>query len=75
MKNKYELFNEIAINEKLKEDYPLSDKEKVNLYNKLVKDIKRDNYRDKKNYRKIAIASVLCLSIATVELNNEKVWH
>lgn len=74
MKNKYELFNEIELNEQLKEDYPLSDKEKENLYNNLLKDIKKDNYRPKKNYRKIAIASVLCLSISTILLTNEKVW-
>lgn len=52
MKNKYELFNEIELNDQLKEEYPLSDKEKDNLYNKLVKDIKRDANVDDASYDK-----------------------
>lgn len=80
MRNKYELFNEIELKEEKKEEYPLSNVEKEKLFNNLIKEIntddnnKIDKYRYKKNYKKIAIASVLCLSISTVLLTNEKVW-
>lgn len=74
MKNKYKLFNEIEIKDENHKTYIISQEEKENLFNTLVKDIKIDNGTNKKSYKKIAIASVLCLSISTIILSNDKVW-
>ncbi|MGL5347498.1 MAG: DUF4179 domain-containing protein [Peptostreptococcaceae bacterium] len=74
MKNKYELFNEIDMEENDYEIYKLSQTEKDELFVNISKDIKaKKNVRNKK-YTKIAIASVLCVSILTITLKNEKVW-
>lgn len=74
MKNKYELFNEIEINDENYETYILSEKEKENLFNNLVKDIKTEKLSNKNSYKKVAIVSILCLSISTIILSNDRVW-
>ena len=74
MKNKYELFNEIDMEEKDYEIYKLSQIEKDELFANISKNIKAEKNIRNKKYTKIAIASVLCVSILTVTLKNEKVW-
>lgn len=74
MKNKYELFNKIDIKDDYYETYTLSENEKENLFNNLIKDIKIEKETNKKSYKKVAVASILCLSISTVILSNDKVW-
>lgn len=86
MKNKYELFNDIKLKEESQDLHTLSKNEKEEIFNNLAKkiNINDDEYvknnvsisknKHKKNYKKIAIASVLCLSISTLLLTNEKVW-
>lgn len=74
MKNKYELFNEIDMEDKDYEIYKLSQIEKDELFANISKDIKVEKNIRNKKLIKVAIASVLCVSILTITLKNEKVW-
>ncbi len=72
MKNKYDLFNDMSINDDY-EIHKLSQDEKNKLFDNLVKDINKDKKDNKNTYRKVVIASLLCLSISTVLLSNDNV--
>lgn len=74
MKNKYELFNEINIQDEDYENYKLSQMEKDNIFINVSKNIKLEKNIRNKKYSKIAIVIILCLSISNVALNNGKVW-
>ena len=72
MKNKYDLFNDMIINDDY-EIHKLSQDEKNKLFDNLVKDINKDKKDNKNTYRKVVIASLLCLSISTALLSNDNV--
>lgn len=72
MKNKYDLFNDMSINDDY-EIHKLSQDEKNKLFDNLVKDINKDKKDNKNTYRKVVIASLLCLSISTALLSNDNV--
>lgn len=72
MKNKYDLFNDMSINDDY-EIHKLSQDEKNKLFDNLVKDINKEKKDNKKTYKKVVIASVLCLSISTALLSNDNV--
>ena len=72
MKNKYDLFNDMSINDNY-EIHKLSQDEKNKLFDNLVKDINKDKKDNKNTYRKVVIASLLCLSISTALLSNDNV--
>lgn len=72
MKNKYDLFNDMSINDDY-EIHKLSQDEKNKLFDNLIKDINKEKKDNKKAYKKVAIASVLCLSISTALLINDNV--
>ena len=74
MKNKYELFNEINMQDEDYENYKLSQMEKDNIFINVSKNIKLEKNIRNKKYSKIAIVIILCLSISNVALNNGKVW-
>lgn len=74
MKNKYELFNEINMQDEDYENYKLSQIEKDNIFINVSKNIKLEKNIRNKKYSKIAIVIILCLSISNVALNNGKVW-
>lgn len=74
MKNKYELFNYIDIKDDDYETYILSENEKENLFNNLIKEIKNEKVINRKSHKKLAIVSILCLSISLIILRNDKVW-
>lgn len=73
MKNKYELFNEINISSEDYEIKQLSQEKKEDLFNNVIKDIKFEKVKNKKTYKKIAIASVLCLVVSIGVLSNDNV--
>lgn len=73
MKNKYDLFNEMKINDNYKIN-KLSNEEKDSIFNNLIKQVKIDKKTKTKSYKKVAIASFLVLSISTFLLTNKKVW-
>ncbi|MGL4913114.1 MAG: DUF4179 domain-containing protein [Romboutsia sp.] len=74
MNNKYKIFNEINIDDTNYEIYNLSQEDRDSLFDNLAKDIKTKKVIKQKSYEKVAIASILCLSISTVVLSNDKVW-
>ena len=72
MKNKYELFNDMSINDDY-EIHKLSQDDKDKLFYNLVKDINKEKKDNKKTYKKGIIASVICLSISAALLSNDNV--
>ena len=56
MKNKYDLFNDMSINDDY-EIHKLSQDEKNKLFDNLVKDINKEKKDNKKTYKKVVIAS------------------
>lgn len=74
MKNKYKVFNELSIDGKNYKTYKLSENEKYKIFNDLKNKINTKKTINKKSYKKVAIASVICLSISTALLSNKSVW-
>lgn len=74
MKNKYDLFNKMSVDENNDKVHILSEEEKNTLFRNLSYKIDMNSRFKKNYYKKVAIVWILCLSISTIILSNKNVW-
>lgn len=74
MKDKYKLFNDMKIDDSNYKKHTLSEDDKNNIFESVSSKIKNQDTIKTNKYKKLAIASILCICISSVTLSNDKVW-
>lgn len=74
MTNKYKLFNNIKIDDSNYKKYILSDNDKNNIFNNIKNEIQKEESFKNQKYKKLAVASIICVCVSSVVLSNDRVW-
>lgn len=74
MSDKYKLFNNMKIDDSNYTKHTLSEEDKINILSNVTNQINKQENTKKHKYKKLAIASLLCVCTASVVLSNDTVW-
>lgn len=74
MKDKYKLFNDMKIDDSDYKNHSLSEDDKGNIFKSVNAKIKKQDTIKTNKYKKLAVASILCICVSSIILSNDKVW-